>query len=144
MHARIASVESETTPVLVGAFAIPDNRIDDCLSQANTEPSGEPRRNVPQQNHNPTVFPNLVFNSWYGHGLRAIDISNPYTPREVGHALTLPHGVTRSYPVFKDGLIYWTDSDTGLHVARYTGPRSGELPGPGSGTYEGNATSPHR
>ena len=79
-----------------------------------------------------------------GHGLRAIDISNPYTPREVGHALTLPHGVTRSYPVFKDGLIYWTDSDTGLHVARYTGPRSGELPGPGSGTYEGNATSPHR
>ena len=144
MHARIASIESETTPVLVGAFAIPDNRIDDCLSQANTEPSGEPRRNVPQQNHNPTVFPNLVFNSWYGHGLRAIDISNPYTPREVGHALTLPHGVTRSYPVFKDGLIYWTDSDTGLHVARYTGPRSGELPGPGSGTYEGNATSPHR
>ena len=144
MHARIASVESETTPVLVGAFAIPDNRMEECLSQANTEPSGEPRRSVPQQNHNPTVFRNLVFTSWYGHGLRAIDISNPYSPREVGHALTLPHGVTRSYPVFKDGLIYWTDSDTGLHVARYTGPRAEELPGPGSGIYEGNATSPHR
>ncbi len=144
MHARIVSVESETTPVMVGAFAIPDNRMEECLTQANTEPSGEPRRNVPQQNHNPTVFRNLVFTSWYGHGLRAIDISNPYNPREVGHVLTLPHGVTRSYPVFKDGLIYWTDSDTGLHVARYTGPRSDELPGPGSGVYEGNATSPHR
>ncbi len=144
MHARIASVESEATPVMVGAFAIPDNRMDECLTQAITEPSGDPRRSVPQQNHNPTVFQNLVFTSWYGHGLRAIDISNPYSPREVGHALTLPHGVTRSYPVFKDGLIYWTDSDTGLHVARYTGPRSDELPGPGSGTYEGNATSPHR
>jgi hypothetical protein len=144
MHARMASVESETTPVLIGAFAIPDNQMEECVAQAITEPNGEPRRNVPQQNHNPTVFRNLVFTSWYGHGLRAIDISNPYNPREVGHALPLPHGVTRSYPVFKDGLIYWTDNDTGLRVARYTGPRSGELPGPGSGTYEGNATSPHR
>ena len=144
MHARMVSVESETTPVMVGAFAIPDNQMDECLTQANTEPSGEPRRRVPQQNHNPTIFRNLLFTSWYGHGLRAIDISNPYNPREVGYALTLPHGITRSYPVFKDGLIYWTDSDTGLHVARYTGPRSDELPGGGSGTYEGNATSPHR
>ena len=144
MHAGMVSVESEATPVIVGAFAIPDNQMQECLDQANTEPSGEPRRRVPQQNHNPTVFANLVFTSWYGHGLRVIDISNPYTPREVGHAITLPHGVTRTYPVFKDGLIYWADSDTGLHVGRYTGPRREELPGPGSGTYEGNATSPHR
>ena len=99
---------------------------------------------VPQQNHNPTVFKNLVFTTWYGHGLRVIDISNPHTPREVGHALTVPQGVARTYPVFKDGLIYWVDNDTGLHVARYTGPRRDELPGPGSGVYEGNATSPHR
>jgi hypothetical protein len=85
-----------------------------------------------------------VFTTWYAHGLRAIDISNPHNPREVGHALTVPQGVARTYPVFKDGLIYWVDNDTGLHVARYTGPRANELPGPGSGTYEGNATSPHR
>jgi hypothetical protein len=144
MHARIVSVEVEATPVMVGAFAIPDNELDECLSQPDTEPNGDPRRRVLQQNHNPTVFRNLVFNSWYGHGIRAIDISHPFMPREVGHAITLPHSVARSYPVFKDGLIYWTDSDTGLHVVRYTGPRSDELPGPGSGTYESNATSPHR
>ncbi|MEE8249435.1 MAG: hypothetical protein V3R59_04325 [Gammaproteobacteria bacterium] len=144
MHARIVSVEVEATPTMIGAFAIPDNEIGECLDQANAEPNGEPRRRVSQQNHNPTVFKNLVFNSWYGHGIRAIDISNPYMPREVGHAVTVPHGVARTYPVFKDGLIYWADSDTGLHVGRYTGPRSDELPGPGSGTYESNATSPHR
>ena len=68
----------------------------------------------------------------------------PHTPREVGYALSLPQGIARTYPVFKDGLIYWVDNDTGLHVATYTGPRADELPGPGSGTYEGNATSPHR
>jgi hypothetical protein len=143
-HARMVSVESEMTPIMIGAFAIPDNLVEECLDQATTEPNGAQRRRVPQQNHNPTVFKNLVFTTWYGHGLRAIDISNPYTPREVGYALTIPQGVARTYPVFKDGLIYWVDNDTGLHVARYTGPRRDELPGPGTGTYEGNATSPHR
>jgi hypothetical protein len=143
-HARMVSVEAEMTPIMIGAFAIPDNLVEECLDQATTEPNGSQRRRVPQQNHNPTVFKNLVFTTWYGHGLRAIDISNPYNPREVGHALTIPQGVARTYPVFKDGLIYWVDNDTGLHVARYTGPRRDELPGPGTGTYEGNATSPHR
>jgi len=144
MHARVMSVEVETAPMMIGAFAIPDNQIEECLDQAITEPNGQQRRRVPQQNHNPTVFKNLVFTTWYGHGLRAIDISRPQTQREVSHALTVPQGVARTYPVFKDGLIYWVDNDTGLHVARYTGPRADELPGPGSGTYEGNATSPHR
>ena len=143
-YARMASVEAEATPIMVGAFAIPDNQIEECLDQAITEPNGQPRQRVAQQNHNPTVFKNLVFNTWYGHGLRAIDISNPYTPREVGYAITVPHGIARTYPVFKDGLIYWVDNNTGLHVARYTGPRANELPGAGSGVYEGNATSPHR
>ena len=68
----------------------------------------------------------------------------PQMPREVGYAMTVPQGIARTYPVFKDGLIYWVDNDTGLHVARYTGPAGDELPGPGSGVYEGNATSPHR
>ena len=86
----------------------------------------------------------MVFISWYGQGLRAIDISQPQTPREVGHAVTAPHGQARTYPVFKDGLIYWVDKHTGLHVAKYFGPRADELPGPNSGVFEGNATSPHR
>jgi hypothetical protein len=143
-YARMVSVESEITPIMVGAFAVPDNTLEECLDQATTEPNGQPRRRIAQQNHNPTVFKNLVFNTWYSHGLRAIDISIPMMPREVGHALTIPQGIARTYPVFRDGLIYWVDNDTGLHVARYTGPRSNELPGPGSGVYEGNATSPHR
>ena len=143
-YARILSVESEISPIMVGAFSIPDNQLNDCLDQAVTEPSGEARKLVGQPNHNPTVFKNLVFNSWYSHGLRAIDISIPQTPREVGYIMNIPHGVVRTYPIFKDGLIYWVDSRTGLHVARYTGPRANELPGPGSGVYESNATSPHR
>jgi hypothetical protein len=143
-YARMVSVESEIVPIIVGAFAIPDNQLDVCLNQETTQPDGSARRGLAQQNHNPTVFKNLVFNTWYAHGLRVIDISAPYTPREVGYAITVPNGLARTYPVFRDGLIYWADDGTGLHVARYTGPRANELPGPGSGVYEGNATSPHR
>jgi hypothetical protein len=143
-YARMLSVESEIVPIMVGAFAIPDNQLDICLNQETTQPDGSNRRGLAQQNHNPTVFKNLIFNTWYAHGLRVVDISAPQTPREVGYAITVPNGLARTYPVFRDGLIYWCDDGTGLHVARYTGPRANELPGPGSGVYEGNATSPHR
>ena len=144
-YARIVSVEVEINPAMVGAFAIPDNVLDNCLKQPTTEPDGVTRRRaIPQQNHNPTVFKNLVFNGWYGQGLRVIDISNPMTPREVGYAIPVPQGIVRTYPVFKDGLIYYNDNRTGLHILKYTGPRANELPGTGSGVYEGNATSPHR
>lgn len=143
-YARMMSVESEIVPIMIGAFAIPDNQLEECLTQSITEPNGQRRQQVAQQNHNPTIFKNLVFNTWYGHGLRVIDISAPTNPREVGYALPSPQGIARTYPVFKDGLIYWVDNNTGLHVAKYTGPRADELPGEGSGTYEGNATSPHR
>ena len=92
--------------------------------------------------HNPTVFKNIAFVNWQGHGLRAVDISNPFTPREVGHARPAPWGDAMTYPDFKDGLIYVADNHTGLHVFKYTGPRAGEVPA--SGVYSSNRTSPHR
>jgi hypothetical protein len=142
-YARMVSVEAESFPAMIGAFAIPDNQLENCLKQPITEPDGvTKRRPIPQQNHNPTVFKDLVFNTWYAHGLRVIDISNPMTPREVGYALPVPQGIARTYPVFKDGLIYWTDNRTGLHVAKYTGPYADEIPT--KDVYEGNASSPHR
>ncbi len=142
-YARVVSIEQEAFPAMVGAFAIPDNLLDNCLQQPITEPDGvTKRRPVAQQNHNATVFRNVVFNTWYGHGLRVIDVSNPMTPREIGHALPVPQGIARTYPIFKDGLMYWADNRTGLHVAKYTGPYAEEIPT--QGVYEGNATSPHR
>jgi hypothetical protein len=139
----IVNAESEISPTIHGTFALGIDQLDTCLNQPTREPNGEPRQRRSEQAHNPTVFKNLVFISWYGQGLRAIDISVPQAPREVGYAIPAPQGVARTYPVFRDGLIYWVDNSTGLHVARYTGPRANELPGPNSGVYEGNST-PHR
>ena len=118
---------------------------EECVKQPTVEPDGTtPRKRVAWQAHNPTVFKNLVFISWYGQGMRAIDISNIRNPREVGHANTLPHGQARSYVLLRDGLMYFMDNGSGIHVVRYTGPRANELPGPGTGTWEGNIANAHQ
>ena len=44
-----------------------------------------------------------------------------------------------SFPVVKDGLIYFNDTRNGLFVVRYTGPHAGEVPT--SGVYSGDFTT---
>lgn len=124
----IVSIEVEAFPVPVATFGVAQNELSDCVRTPTVEANGDPRRALNWQAHNPTVFKNLIVMSWYGHGIRAIDISNIYNPREVGHAVPAPAGVARSYPVFDKGLVYWVDNDTGLHVARYHGPWANEIP----------------
>jgi hypothetical protein len=135
---RIISVESEINPMLVGAHAMSDSVIDNCLAQP--VPPGSTIRPM-MHAHNPTVLENLVFVNWLGHGIRAIDISNPFNPREVGHARPVPWGDIMSYPDFHDGLLYVGDNHSGLHVFKYTGPRADEVPQ--QGVYSSNRTSPH-
>jgi hypothetical protein len=141
-YSRIVSIESEAFPVMVGAYALPDTNIDGCLAVPETGANGQARSRANQHSHNPTVLTNLVFLAHLVDGVRVIDISLPQSPREVGHAIT--RGQARGYVGFKDRLMYWHDIDNGVHVARYTGPRSDELPPIGSGVYDGNSTSPHR
>jgi hypothetical protein len=143
-YARMVSVEAEATPIMVGAFAIPDNQIEECLDQATTEPNGAQRRRVPQQNHNPTIFKNLVFTTWYRpRHARDRHLQSVQSSRSRARAHHSP-GRRANLPGVQGRADLLGGNDTGLHVARYTGPRRDELPGPGTGTYEGNATSPHR
>jgi hypothetical protein len=135
---RVASVESEINPTLIGAFAMSDSTPEACFAQPKV-PGAKIRPMM--HAHNPTVFKNLVFVGWLGQGLRAIDISNPFNPREVGHARPVPWGDVMTYPDFHDGLIYIGDNNSGLHVLKYTGPRADEIPK--RGTYSSNRTSPH-
>jgi len=135
---RILSVESEISPMMVGAHAMSDSLVENCIEQP--VPPGAAIRPM-MHAHNPTVLENLVFVNWLGHGVRAIDISNPFNPREVGHARPVPWGDVISYTDIHDGLIYIGDNHTGLHVLKYTGPRAGEVPQ--GVTYSSNRTSPH-
>jgi hypothetical protein len=71
---------------------------------------------------------NIVFLAWFAGGVRAVDISNPYTPREVGYYIP-PPATGRVGPqtndVFVDhrGLVFAIDRYKGLSVLEFT-PRS--------------------
>jgi len=135
---RIINVESEITPMMIGALAQSDSMVEKCLAQP--KPPGSTIRPM-MHAHNPTVLENLVFVGWLGHGVRAIDISNPFNPREVGHARPVPWGDIMTYPDIHNGLIYVGDNHTGLHVLKYTGPHADEVPQ--HAVYSSNRTSPH-
>jgi hypothetical protein len=124
--------------MMVGALAQSDSMVENCLAQA--KPPGALIRPM-MHAHNPTVLDNIVFVGWLGHGVRAIDISNPFDPREVGHARPVPWGDVMTYPDIHNGLIYIGDNNSGLHVLKYTGPHADEVPK--HAIYSSNRTSPH-
>jgi hypothetical protein len=95
--------------------------------------------------HNPTVLPNLAFVTWHSGGLQAIDLSNPLHPTQAGYFLPTPEAdqpnhtidpalepgsngvIAWSYPIIKDGLIYFIDIRNGLYIVRYTGHAAAEV-----------------
>jgi hypothetical protein len=67
---------------------------------------------------------NIVFVTWFSGGVRAVDISNPYAPREVGRYVPPgqpPYGVAQSNDVYVDGrgLVYVIDRYRGLTVLEF-------------------------
>jgi hypothetical protein len=73
---------------------------------------------------------NLVYAAWFSGGLRVVDISNPYKPREAGHYIPSPakgESFAESNDVFVDkrGLICLVDRVGGLDILRFTGRPGG-------------------
>jgi hypothetical protein len=82
----------------------------------------------------------LFYQAWYDQGLRAMDISNPFKPKEVGYFFSpdfsIPQQVGRhtreAYLDSATHLIYVTDGNGGgVTVLRYTGsiPKRAPMPG---------------
>jgi hypothetical protein len=68
---------------------------------------------------------NLVFLAWFSGGVRAVDVSNPYVPREAGYYVPpAPEGqpAPQTNDVFVDdrGLVYAIDRYRGLSILEYT------------------------
>jgi hypothetical protein len=125
----IADIANESHPHIVGRFDLPEN---DPACQA------LPQTDAVFTSHNPLVVASstgdLVFVTWYGGGLQALDVSNPTQPRRVGLFVPKGEGAAResyigtypvqtwSYPILRAGLIYVSDIQSGLYVLQYTGP----------------------
>jgi len=67
------------------------------------------------------VYDNTLYVTWFGGGLRAVDFSNPYIPKEVGYYIPNPgkdQKVVMSNDVFhdKDGRLYLMDRYDGLEI----------------------------
>jgi hypothetical protein len=78
------------------------------------------------QPHEHVGHGNLIYAAWFSGGLRVIDISDPYQPREVGHYIRKPgrgERFAQSNDVFvgEGGLIYVIDRVQGLDILRLDG-----------------------
>ena len=142
--AEIVDVYDEMNPVIYSYMMVPENLPENCFLGG----PGDPRLMREFSTHQPLIFENLYFLSYYSAGLRAWDISNPRLPMEVG--VFVPKPVNNlveyfrdsrdvwmwSFPVLHNGFIYVSDDNNGVYKLRYTGPRANELPE--AGTFGSN------
>ena len=121
----VADITDEARPKVVGRFDLPENDVScDALPQADAVFTS----------HNPLVVGDLVFVTWYGGGLQALNVGDTAQPRRVGLFVPAGEGAAPqsyvgmypvqlwSYPLLREGLIYVSDIQSGLYVLEYTGP----------------------
>jgi hypothetical protein len=67
------------------------------------------------------VYDNIHYVTWFAGGLRALDLSNPFAPKEVGYYVPMPgkgQTAVQSNDVFRadDGKLYLIDRLDGLEI----------------------------
>jgi hypothetical protein len=128
-------VTVETTPFSVSNFHVPEADGNYCTRGGRFGPHAS------NESFTPIYYGRLVFLSYFNAGVRAVDIRDPYLPREVAHFIpavtpntdercALYAGVqdcriaiqTNNVEVDDRGYIYIVDrANTGLHILELTG-----------------------
>lgn len=102
-------------------------------------PPGQQSAHLPY--FEPRSHGSLFYQAWYDQGLRAFDVSNPFSPKEVGYFISpdtsVPNQVGRhtreAYVDPTTQLVYVTDGNGGgVTVLRFTGPMPQRPPIPGA------------
>jgi len=133
---RMVDIKNPVKPKVVSEFKLPQNEESFC-----TQDAAHPTTSFAA--HNPTLTKNIAFITWHSGGLQAVDISNPAKPTQITEFVADPvipilqedpvlssggdKVVAWSYPIIKDGLIYFVDVRNGLYVMRYKGPYDKEV-----------------
>jgi hypothetical protein len=131
-----ADVTAESRPFNVSNFNVPEKSGDFCSR------GGRFGSHSPNEHQAPMYAKRLVFVAWFNAGVRAIDIRDPYNPREVGYYIPAKTGKTdkrcvkmedgkerckvaiqtNNLEVDDRGYIYIVDrANTGMHILQVTG-----------------------
>lgn len=139
--------DAVTAPTQVGEFRLAENDPANCNTTTKTVRSRNSLGNEIDGTfsmHNQTLVGRYALASWYGGGLRIVDVGDPAAPVEVGAFVPAPVSdtdsrpdtpaptyrseaatntnawwvATWSYPVVRDGLIYVVDTRSGLSILR--------------------------
>ncbi len=120
-YLRLFDISNPANPVQISRFG---------TAHAFTDRANGPPDDGIYSAHNPIVDGNLVFASWYSDGVRAIDISDPANPREVGYFVppdtpTLSPELPTKRPMVwgvaeQNGLLFLSDMNYGLWIVRFT------------------------
>ena len=133
MH--VVDITNDAQPFGVANFQVPHKSGDYCTRGGRFGP------HQTQENLTPIYHKRIVFVAWFNAGVRAVDIRDPYLPREIGHYVpatnqhTMPschkYGdkahckvaiVTNNVEVDDRGYVYMTDrAGTGLHILELSG-----------------------
>jgi hypothetical protein len=126
---------TESKPMGVANFQVPEASGDFCNR------GGRFGAHASNENFTPIYYGKLVFISWFNAGVRAIDVRDPWSPREAAYYIpattantdercTTIGGVricnfviqTNNVEVDDRGLIYIVDrANTGMHILELTG-----------------------
>jgi hypothetical protein len=139
----MVDVTTETRPFSVATFQVPEAKGGFCKRGGRFGPHSS------SESFAPIFYGKLVFVAYFNGGVRAVDIRNPYSPREAGFYIpatterTAERCVTepaRSCKVAiqtnnvendERGFVYLADrANTGLHIVRLTGEAAKIAGGP--------------
>jgi hypothetical protein len=123
----IVDATEETNPLPVAIFKVPDG--DFCERDVRFGP-----HQFAETQDGEIIGGTLLYVAYFNAGLRVVDISDPYHPREVGFYIPDPVGsstgrgktVIQTNDVDLDyrGLVYITDrAGNGLHILEFTGKK---------------------
>jgi hypothetical protein len=131
----LCDITNEATPQIISNYHVPEESGDFCSR------GGRFGAHSSNENMTPIYYKKVVFVSWFNAGVRAVDIRNPFEPKEAGFYIpeitenTDPRCITvngqercktaiqtNNVEVDNRGYIYIVDrANTGMHVLRPTG-----------------------
>lgn len=105
----VVDITEETRPIPISTFMVPHD--------GDSFPGNRFGAHQPAEQ----IYDNILYVTWFAGGLRALDFSNPYQPKEVGTYIPLPgkgQKTVQSNDVFRrdDGMLFLIDRLDGLEI----------------------------